>query len=112
MQVTPPFDDALGQRMNSMFTAMTNIENRFIIHYFDADPLGTGFESLSQSDWLRVPMFTFPEYLKSCVYRVKTPKKFSIAFTRKGNLFYSSLLEFRVEGSQSFSFASIEICQN
>jgi len=35
---------------------MTNIEKRygkiFIIHYFDADPLGTEFKSLSQVNWL------------------------------------------------------------
>jgi len=35
-----------------------------------ADPLGTGFKSLSQSE-----SFTFPEHLKPCVYGAKTPKQ-------------------------------------
>jgi len=66
-----------------MFTVMTNIENRcgkiFTNHYFDADPLGTGFESLSEATWLffseNKRTFTFPEYLKPYVYGVKTPKQ-------------------------------------
>jgi len=69
--------------MNSVFTVMINILKTnaakfslFIIHYFDADRLGTGFKCLLQGDWL---FFSenklIPEYLKPCVYGVKTPKQ-------------------------------------
>jgi len=61
-----------------MFTVMTNIENRcdkiFIIHYFDTDPLGTGFKSLSQADWL---FFSENElkYVKTSSIRSKENKR-------------------------------------
>jgi len=77
-----------------MFSVMTNIENRcakiliFIIHYFDTDPLGTGFKSFLQADWLffsenKLEYIYISRISKPLLYGVKTWGRHSIKRKRQ-----------------------------